>query len=260
MRRKFIVAATIGAAALAALLLTVEVTVGVREAAAQAITHFEGQSMFLGRVAVGQGGTIGTATADGDLYVKDGVEVDGSAVLGDAAADTLTVNAATTLSATGGVTFANSESLNTDTDATFDFTRNDAGAVTITASDNNTVADLTVLAGGAAVLTLGGATGTSWIGLTDNDFSLRNGATGSVTLDFRDYADSADDDMAHVEMLVNCTDATTGAEDCDLTIGVVEAGAAADTRFAIDADAGVTIGSATNASVNFLDLKDPSGS
>jgi len=55
--------------------------------------------------------------------------------------------------------------------------------------------------------------------------------------------------MAHVLLTANCTATGTGAEDCDFTIGGVEAGAAADTRFTIDADAGVTIGSANSSQV-----------
>lgn len=78
---------------------------------------------------------------------------------------------------------------------------------------------------------------------------VANGSTGDVTLDFHDYADTADDDMAHVVFRTNCTDTGTGAEDCDFSIGVVEAGAAAETRFSIDADGGVTIGSANTNSL-----------
>ena len=96
-----------------------------------------------------------------------------------------------------------------------------------------------------------GTTGTLTISGTStlNGVTVRNSATGNVVLDFRDYADSADDDMAHAEIIVNLTDATTGAEDADFSIGVVEAGAAADVRFLINADAGVTIGSASNTAV-----------
>lgn len=59
-------------------------------------------------------------------------------------------------------------------DDTFDFTRNDTGVVTITASDNDVTADLTVLPGGAAALTLGGANTTSVAVTTDG---------GTITLD-----------------------------------------------------------------------------
>ena len=96
------------------------------------------------------------------------------------------------------------------------------------------------------------------INIGDNDvvvgttMGVKNSSTGSVILNFHDYADTTDDDMAHVSLTSNCTTATTTAEDCDFTVGVVEAGAAADTRFTIDADDGVDIGSATNANVTLV--------
>ena len=42
--------------------------------------------------------------------------------------------------------------------------------------------------------------------------SKGEGATGNVTLDFRDYADTSDDDMAHAILTANCTTTTSGAE------------------------------------------------
>lgn len=101
-------------------------------------------------------------------------------------------------------------------------------------------------------VTVGGANNGGVFLLTDatDGAQIRNNATGNVLLSFRDYADSADDDMAHVLMTANCTDATTGAEDCDFLLGVVEAGAAAETRFSVDADGGIVIGSANNDTIN----------
>lgn len=57
---------------------------------------------------------------------------------------------------TGPFTLENDESI-INADGSFDFTRNDAGTVTLTASDNDTTAALTVDPGGAADLTLGSA-------------------------------------------------------------------------------------------------------
>ncbi len=57
----------------------------------------------------------------------------------------------------GSLTFPNGETINNDTDGTFDFTRDDAGAVTLTASDDDATAALIVDPGGAAALTLGSA-------------------------------------------------------------------------------------------------------
>ena len=81
----------------------------------------------------------------------------------------------------------------------------------------------------------------------DNDLQLENRVSGDVDLSFHDYADTADDDMQHAVITLNCTTTTTGAEDCDISMAVVEAGAAADVRLLIDADSGVDIGSATTA-------------
>ena len=182
--------------------------------------------------------TVTDDNANATLSVQPGGT--GGLTLGDS-------DSTVTISGSGGLTLANGESLNTDTDDVFDFTRDDAGTVTLTASDNDATAALTLDPGGAAALTLGSADVTSITAIVDTDFTLRNGATGSVTFDFRDYADTTDDDMAHVIQTVNCTDAGTGAEDCDWTLGVVEAGAAAETRLAVDADGDITVGSANNA-------------
>lgn len=73
----------------------------------------------------------------------------------------------TSLSVGGAITLENGESLHTGTDDTFDFTRDDAGTVTITASDNDATAALTVLPGGAAAMTLGGASTTAVTITTD---------------------------------------------------------------------------------------------
>ena len=81
-----------------------------------------------------------------------------------------------TVSGAGGLTLANSESLHADTDATFDCTRNDAGTVSITASDDDATAALTILPGGAAAMTLGGASTTAVTVTTDGT------GTGEVVL------------------------------------------------------------------------------
>ena len=189
-------------------------------------------------------GTVTVTATDSDANATLSIQAGGTGgiTLGDS-------DSTVTVSGSGGLTLANGETLNTGTDAVFDFTRNTAGTVTLTASDDNATANLTLLAGGAAALTLGGTTGTDWIGISDSDFQLRNGATGAVTLDFRDYADTTDDDMAHAILRVNCTDTGSAAEDCDFSIEVVEAGAGAEARFSIDADGGITIGSSNNNSI-----------
>ncbi len=103
-------------------------------------------------------------------------------------------------------------------------------------------------------IVVGGANGQGVRALVDATVGLevRNNATGSVLHSYRDYADTTDDDMAHAQVTVNCTDTGTGTEDCDYTIGVVEGGAAAETRFEIDGDGAVALGSA-NTTVTMTD-------
>lgn len=145
----------------------------------------------------------------------------------------------------------NSDSLTVGaTDNTVTFTVDGTNTATITGADAAGAADTVYDTTGAGAITVGSADVTSVSLLADADVQLKNGATGNVDLSFHDYADSADDDMAHVLLRANCTDATTGAEDCDFTVGVAEAGAAAETRISVDADGGVEIGSANNNSVS----------
>src|SRR3990167_11421402 len=95
------------------------------------------------------------------------------------------------------------------------------------------------------ITALGTVTGS---GAYVSPLTVKNTATGSVVIDLRDYADTTDDDMAHAIITVNCTDTGSGTEDCDLSIAVVEGGAAAEVRFSIDADGGITAGSANTNS------------
>lgn len=113
----------------------------------------------------------------------------------------------------GGLSLANSESLNTDTDAVFDFTRNDAGVVTITASDDNATAALTVLPGGAAAMILGGASMTSLTVTTDGT------GTGEVALPLQS--------IAGAEMVNDTIDGTELADTITLDAALVLTGAVA---------------------------------
>lgn len=88
--------------------------------------------------------------------------------------DKLAVQGQLVVTGTTGITLANGESINTNTDGTFDFTRNTSGTVTLTASDDNSVAAMTVAPGGAAKLTLGSASATAIDLITDG---------GTVTVD-----------------------------------------------------------------------------
>ena len=75
--------------AVAAGIATILVIAGI--AWAQAVLRTEGIHFHDGQLVIGSGGTIGTATGGGDLYVKDALEVDGATVLGDAAGDAITL-------------------------------------------------------------------------------------------------------------------------------------------------------------------------
>lgn len=66
-----------------------------------------------------------------------------------------------------GLFFENNEFISNSTNGTLTFGRNDAGTVTLTAADNDSTAALTILPGGAAGLTLGGASMTGLTVLTD---------------------------------------------------------------------------------------------
>lgn len=188
-------------------------------------------------------GAVTLTSSDNDSTAALTVDPGGNATLTlGSASDTVSV------AATTGVTLSNSESLSNGTNGTLTLGRNDSGTVTVTAADDDATAALTVAPGGAAALTLGGASATAVVHLSDSDTQLQNGATGNVDLSFHDYADTTDDDQAHALLRTNCTDTGTGAEDCDFTVGVAEAGAAPETRFTIDADGGITVGSANNNS------------
>ena len=83
---------------------------------------------------------------------------------------------------------------------------------------------------------IGGANNDAVVLLPDIDVQIQNQASGNVSLDLRDYADTTDDDMAHASFIANCTGTGTGAEECDLAIATVRAGGES-TAINIDADA-----------------------
>lgn len=141
---------------------------------------------------------------------------------------------------TAGIIFSeNGESLLNSADSTFDFTIDENGTALLTCSDTSGECNITISAGGAGVTRVGDTGDVAVVLSADTDVQIQNGQSGNVTLDLRDYADTTDDDMAHAIITVNCTTTTSGAEDCDLTIGTVEDGVAAETRFNIDGDGDV---------------------
>ncbi len=113
--------------------------------------------------------------------------------------------------------------------------------------DGNDAADCGATGGGSTVVTCG-YDGTGWTPVVDsgtNSSEFINTATGAVTLNFRDYADTTDDDMAHGIITVNCTATGTGAEECDLTISITQGGANVAV-LAFDANGIYSIGSITD--------------
>lgn len=138
-------------------------------------------------------GTVTLTSADDDATAALTLDPGGNATLTlGSASDTVTV------AATSGVTLANSESVNAGTDATFDFTRNDAGTVTLTCSDDDATCAMIYDAGGAASIQVGSADVTSVTvvadGATDADFEipLTSIAADEVVLDTLDFAQLAD--------------------------------------------------------------------
>ena len=145
--------------------------------------------------------------------ISDDAQVTSTAVnIGSGWDSGITSASPTTLSAAGGLTLANSESLNTDTDAIFDFTRNDAGTVSITASDDDATAALTILPGGAAAMGIGDSSTTAITLTTDST------GTGEVVLPAGSVSGTeitdatllpADDLYPHRGRFTVCGDATT---------------------------------------------------
>ena len=157
-----------------------------------------------------------------------------------------------TIGATGGVwTGANGETMFNSPDSTFTFQNSGNVGVILKAADSSAPANLTLDATTTGTITVGSSDVAS-VSLVVDDIiveigtnnpqtvSLENDSTGTVILDFRDYGDTTDDDMAHVLFSGNCTTATTGAEDCDLTISTTEAGAN-EIRIVVDGDGDIDL-------------------
>jgi hypothetical protein len=157
-------------------------------------------------------------------------------------------------------TGANGETITNAADGTFTFTRDEAGTVTLTSADDDTTAAMAVVPGGASALTLGSAdTGAQTINTNGvileidtngtNRMSIENSSSGWPILDFRDYGSSTDDDMYHGEIYVNCTTASTNAEDCDMYFSTTEAGENT-LRMTIDGDGGTVVAPETASGGN----------
>lgn len=111
------------------------------------------------------------------------------------------------ITGSGAITFSNGESINTSTDDSFDFTRDDSGTVTLTSSDDDATANMTIDPGGTATLTLGSSADTVTVaatsGLTFSGAESINNAT-AATFDF------TRDDAGIVTLTCSDDDATAG--------------------------------------------------
>lgn len=108
-------------------------------------------------------GTVTLSSTDDDATAALTVDPGGNAALTlGSASDTVVV------AATAGLALSNSETVSNGTDGTIFAGRNDSGTVTVTAKDDDATAALTVLPGGAAAMTLGGASTTALTVTTDS--------------------------------------------------------------------------------------------
>ena len=154
------------------------------------------------------------------------------------------------------VTFStNGDSINNTADDTFDFTRDDSGEVTITSSDDNANADLTVTAGGTGSMTLGSAsvtsvtvttdgTGTSEVVLPSESIDGSEIADETITSDNIDDGTIAGADLAaNIAITTSGTLTSTGTVDFSGADLIIDSGTDAHAtctvgQMFIDTDAG----------------------
>ena len=198
-------------------------------------------------IAIDNAETTASTMTDAILVTSSGVDsgvVDGLDV--SAANITNAVNIGVNPIACG-----NSDSFQAGvTDALFQYTRNTAGMVSFAGADDAGAADSAYDTTGAGMVFLGSLDVTDVIAIAA-ETRVRNGATGSVLLGFQDWGDSAQDTADQAQISVNLTDTGAGTEDADFSICVQEAGAVCETRFFIDADDEITIGSANTDRIVF---------
>ena len=127
------------------------------------------------------------------------------------------------------------------------------GTMVIMGQDASDPSNLTIDTGTTGTITVGsidvGALVLSVAGSADS-VQVQAGATGTARIDFRDYGDTTDDDMAHSIIDTNCSTATTGAEECDMNISITTAGSNIEV-LAIDPAGGMEYGDATTTAHTF---------
>ena len=182
---------------------------------------------FIGADAAGAADTIFDTTDAGTVQMGS-ADVTAMTMVTDGAALNLEGTTANTLTLTAATT----------------------GTMTIAGADAAGAANTTLDTATTGTITIGSADVGEIVLSSDEDVQIHGGVTGNVTLDFRDYADTTDDDMAHSIISTNCTTATTGAEECDMNISITTGGANIEI-VAIDPAGGVEIGDATTTAHTF---------
>lgn len=127
-------------------------------------------------------GTVVVTAADDDTTAALTVRPGGAAAMTLGGASTTAI----TLTTDGGSLIVDGPNVSTGTGGTFTVKRSDAGTVTVTAADDDATAALTVLPGGAAAMTVGGASATKVDVITDGgtvtiDGSITTPAAGALT-------------------------------------------------------------------------------
>jgi hypothetical protein len=130
--------------------------------------------------------TVTATTTASPTFIGADAAAEADTVLDTTGAGTITIGSAdvtnVTIDSDVGLTLANAESLNSGTDSTFDFTRDDSGIVTITCSDDDATAGCTYDAGGASPIVVGSADVTT-LNLTNNGaMTLGASTSDSMTL------------------------------------------------------------------------------
>lgn len=132
-----------------------------------------------------------------------------------------------------------------ESDGVYVFDRDEPGDVTLRAGEAGSADDLVLEATGTSpTITIGSQLNTDVTNLTDTVTIQNLGVSRSLTLDFRDYADTDDDDMAHGLIVVNCSGTDTGAEECNMDLSITTGGANVEV-LAMDPAGGIALGDAT---------------
>jgi hypothetical protein len=117
---------------------------------------------------------------------------------------------------------------NNDADGNITFSRDEAGVVLLTCADDDATAQCTIQSGGVSPMQIGGADTTQMDIQTDSELNLINTSDAEVAIRMRDYGSVTDQDMAHGELITNCTNTATGTEECDVTLRYTKGGTTTD--------------------------------